>query len=105
MQSLSNDAIERLKMMDTFIDDEKIKNEIAKALHVRYEVMEEEILVSASSSVWCVRRSKRDGEVYCTCPAYRFRKKSGIEKCKHMLAIDAEGIEVPTYNGKSQRVA
>lgn len=40
-----------------------------------------------------VRRGK-DGNVYCTCPAWRFQKRSPKERtCKHLKALAADMVQ------------
>jgi predicted nucleic acid-binding Zn finger protein len=73
---------------------------MAKAEIVRYAIGDDRIVVwTTSDRKWEVRRSKKDGAIYCTCPAWRFRKSRGEDTCKHCVAVLNAGIQVPEFKG------
>ena len=94
----------RLDFLARMSDDPKIQEAVRKAKLVNIEKEEDCLRVWTDSESWEVRRSSKNNEIYCTCPAFRFNKESA-RTCKHLTAVgvlyDLE--EVPVYKGKKFR--
>lgn len=110
MDELNDDAATKrgggaglFEVMVELSDDKDLRELMAKAEIVKYAVGEDRVMVWTRDHVWEVRRSKKDGNVYCTCPAWRFRKDKSTT-CKHCVAVLNAGIEVPEYRGKKIKV-
>ena len=104
LESLNDDAAPKkggglFQVMVELSDDQGLRDLMAKAEIVSYAIGEDRIVVwTTSDHKWEVRRSKRDGAIYCTCPAWRFRKDKE-STCKHVIAVLNAGLEVPEFKG------
>jgi len=105
MEDLNDDAAPKVggaaglfEVMVELSDDAELRALMAKAEIVKYSVRPDCVVVWTQDHEWQVRRSKKDGNVYCTCPAWRFRKDKSTT-CKHCIAVLNAGIEVPEYQG------
>lgn len=97
--------VKSLELMAVLSEDPKIMAEMQKARLVSLQVEDTCVRVwTDEGREWEVRRSAKDDAVYCTCPAWRFRKRSGQDTCKHCLAVQATGVEIPVFKGKKRQV-
>jgi len=88
------------EVMVELSDDPALRELMYKAEIVKYAIGEDGVTVwTTTDHEWSVRRSKKDGAIYCTCPAWRFRKDK-TTTCKHCIAVMNAGIQVPEYQGK-----
>lgn len=98
------DADQRLDVLARMSDSEEIKALVRKAKLVRVEVEQYCIRVwTQDDRSWEVRKTG-SGEIYCTCPSYRFNKDTP-RTCKHLTAISAmfSVSEIPVYIHKKYR--
>jgi len=105
LESLNDDAAQEQKggglfqVMVELSDDPAMRALWNKAEIVSYAIGEDRIVVwTTSDRKWEVRRSKKDGNIYCTCPAWRFRKDKS-STCKHCVAVLNAGLQVPEFKG------
>lgn len=93
-----------LDLLSRLSENQTIRELVAKAKLVK--MVKEEFCVrvwTTDSDEWEVRRSEK-GEVYCTCPSWRFSKERP-RTCKHCLAVGAvlNYEDIPIYLGKRRK--
>lgn len=101
---MTSDHTQRLDVLARMSGSPEIQELVRKAKMVRVEVEEYCIRVwTQDDRSWEVRKTSA-GEVYCTCPAYRFNKDEP-RTCKHLTAISAmfSLSEIPVYVHKKYR--
>lgn len=90
-------------------EDTKIREFGQAAERVGYEVKVDHVLCwsPGKEDMWVVRRNKKTGVPYCSCPSWRFPKKielpdgtlaPGERFCKHLSALAQADVEVPQPN-------
>lgn len=90
-----------LDLLSRLSDNPSIREAVAKARLVKMVREDSCVRVwTTESDEWEVRRSEK-GDVYCTCPAWRFSKERP-RTCKHCLAVGAvlNCEDIPVYLGK-----
>jgi len=89
--------VDKLELLARLADNPEIRALVEKAKLVRYEVHEHGVTVwTVDNRHWEVRRDDK-GNVYCTCPSWRFCKETP-KSCKHTVAVTAVlGIDGVPY--------
>jgi predicted nucleic acid-binding Zn finger protein len=98
------DFRDRLDVLSRLSGRPEIEVLVRKAKLVKAEVEEYGVRVwTQDDRSWEIRKTI-DGDIYCTCPSFRF-SKSDPKTCKHLTAISAmlSREEIPVYVHKSQR--
>lgn len=101
---MTADREKRLDVLARLSDRPEIQKLVTKAKLVKVDVGEDAIHVRTTDArSWEVRKTS-SGEVYCTCPAYRFNEDTP-RTCKHLLAISAmfSESEIPVYVHRKSR--
>jgi len=98
------DFKDRLDILSRLTGRPDIKELVRKAKLVKAEVERYCIRVwTQDDRSWEIRKTVV-GEIYCTCPAFRF-SKSDPKTCKHLTAVSAllSEDEIPVYVHKNMR--
>lgn len=91
-----------LDLLERLSDDPVVKSLVQKARAVKFEPTANAVRVwTTDKKFWEVRKDN-DGDLYCSCPAWRFSKLKP-RKCKHLLAVSAlyDVGKLQTYSCKS----
>lgn len=98
------DFRDRLDVLARLSGSSEIQALVAKARLVKVEVEEYCVRVwTQDDRSWEIRKTVA-GDIFCTCPAYRFNKDDP-RTCKHLTAISAmmSADEIPVYIHKNKR--
>lgn len=98
------DFREKLDVLSRLSDRPEIQALVRKAKMVKAEVEEYCVRVwTQDDRSWEIRKTI-SGELYCTCPAFRFNKETP-RTCKHLTAVSAifSLEEIPLYVHKKDR--
>jgi len=87
-----------LSLLEKLTEDPHIVALVKKAKLVKLSIGPYAVLVWTSDKAFWEIRKTRSGDIYCTCPAYRFNK-SDPRTCKHLMAVSAmlQEEEIPIY--------
>lgn len=98
------DFRDRLDVLARLSGRPEIQELVRKAKMVKVEVERYCVRVwTQDDRSWEIRKTV-SGEIYCTCPAFRFNKETP-RTCKHLTAVAAllDKKEIPLYVHKKKR--